>query len=117
MIVDLYGVNGTDTASQRLRYEMDHNARRYGKELPLEAIDYTNDLNKIYMPLSYLDFANIKVEKLDEMVIGGVSNAQKDLECIFYCQSAVAPNCNIYCMLHYLELATFDSNGNVILLK
>ncbi len=96
---------------------MDHNVRRYGKELPQEVLDYTKDLNKIYIPETYLDFANVCVDVKDEIAIGGISNAQKDIEITLQCQAPVAPNCNIYTMLHFLELGTFESNGNVILLK
>ena len=106
-----------DLNVQRLRYALDFNKRRYGKELPLALFDPTNDINKIYSPETYIDLAAVRVDETDEYPVAGVSNFVKDIEIDLFCCSAINASCNIYCMLNYVELGTFDGSNNVIILK
>ena len=106
-----------DLKVQRLRYALDFNMRRYGKELPLALYDPANDINKIYSPETYIDLANVKVDEKEEYPVAGISNFVKDIEIDLFCTGSVNASCNIYCMLNYVELGTFDSNNNVVILK
>ena len=106
-----------DLKVQRLRYALDFNKRRYGMELPLELFDPANDVNKIYSPKTYIDLADVKVDEDDEYAVSGVSNYNKDIEIDLFCTGSINANCNIYCMLNYIELGTFDGSNNVVILK
>jgi len=106
-----------DLQVQRLRYALEFNKRRYGKELPLALFDPANDINKIYSFETYIDLENIKVDENDEYPVGGISNYVKDIEIALFCTGSINASANIYCMLNYVELGTFDSSNNVVLLK
>ena len=106
-----------DMKVQRLRYALEFNKKRYGVELPLELIDPTNDVNKIYSPETFIDLADVTQEVETETSVSGISNYNKDIQIDLFCVGAVNASCNIYCMLNYLELGTFDNSNNVIILK
>ena len=107
----------SSTRTQQLRYDLDFNKRRYGKELPLEVVNNTSQIANVYSPVTYIDLSDVTVDQEDEYPVSGISNYVKDISIDLQCVSAVAPQSNIYCMLNFLELGNFDSNNNMIIIK
>ena len=107
----------SQTRNQELRYLQDFNKRRYGVDLPLEVVANTANLASVYSPMTYIDLSDVKVDEHDEYPVSGVSNYVKDISINIYCAGSVASSANIYCMLNFIELGTFGSNNNMVILK
>lgn len=114
----LVELNGASKAHERRRYLIDTHKRRYDQFMPQEVISDSSNLNKIYYMSTYIDFSQIDVARNDDYGVGGINNDVKDIEVILYSESNINAACNVYVVLHYLEVVNvINKNGDIDMIK
>lgn len=112
-----YSASSADVKKRR-DYQDDFNFKRFGVRPHNTLLTSGDAINEYFDNATYIDLQGIDVFDEGHELIGGVSNVNNNIEIHVYCGSAtVNASSTLHCVVEYLELASFDKNGNVSIMR
>lgn len=112
-----YSASSADLKKRR-DYQDDFNWRRYGVRPHKTLLTAGDSIPEYFSIATYIDLQSIDVFDESDELIGGISNNSQNIEIHPYVGSTtVHATSTLYCCVEYLELANFDKDGNITIIR